>query len=481
MIRAWLLTIVLTFPLLAHALTLDDAVRQALERHPDVRLAQLTPLLDQAQHTQVEGLLDGRLGVTTTASDSRIKTVSPFAASGTTNIQFGYQLNQPLANGDSVAGSFSMVRINQHYPATVPLAFQPSLNPLYQSRIDFSWRKPLLKGRGNPDYHGRLAQADWNEQADRWQIEVVRYQLAGQVLAAFFQHRINQISVRLANDARFRAQQLLDYQKKRESFGLIEKADRLQSEALLATRQTEWVQAQAALASSGVVLQRLLVVKSVPKRLTVAHDRNNNVVNLAKLQQIAHAHRPEFKLLKARLAAANSALKVALADHAVQLDLVGQVGTRAQEGLFKKAFRSGMSVSHRFAQLSLELSDDIGDHVEDAAIQRAEVTREQVVVQQAQAERMIGDSLASIRVTVQTGARLVRVSAKRVRAERNKFHAEMARYQEGRSDTATIIQFEGDLRRAELQEALQQESLRLAERQLQLARGDWSIMAQSHQ
>jgi len=471
-----LLLVFLLLPLPLQAMTLGEAVQQALSRHPDVRLAQLAPLLDQAQRTQVEGLLDGRLGVTAVASDTRTRTVSPFAAFGTSNIQLGYQMTQPLASGDTVSGSFSMVRNRLKYPTTMPLAFQRSLNPLYQSQIDISWRKPLLKGRGNPDYHGQLAVAGFNEQADRWQIEVVRYQLAGQVLAVFFQHRINQISVRLAKDARHRARQLLRYQKKREAFGLIEAADRLQSEALLATRQMELVQAQAALASSGVVLRRLLVVDRLPKRLEVAPSRGVSLPSLALLQRVAHSHRPEFQLLTARLAAAEAELEVAQADDAAQLDLVGQVGTRAQEGLFRRAFRSGLSTSHRFAQLSLELSDDVGGHVGSAAIRRAEVAREQVIVQQAQIARTIGDNLASMRVSVQTGYRLLDASAKRVKAERQKFKAEMLRYREGRSDTATIIQFEGDLRRAELQQALQRESLKLAERQLQLARGDWPVM-----
>ena len=472
-----LLVLGLLLPISAAAMSLEAAVRQAVERHPDLRLAELAPLLDQARRTGVQGMLDGRLGVTASASDSRIRTVSPFAALGTTNIQFGYQLTQPLENGDTVSGSFTMARVNQAYPATMPLAFQPTLNPLYQSQIDFSWRMPLLKGRGNPDYHGKLAAAEATTEADRWQVAVVRYQLAGQVLAAFFQHRINRINLKLAKDARDRARQLLRYQQQREAFGLIEKADRLQSEALLATRQTEVVQAEAALAASAVVLRRLLVVDRLPKRLEVGAMGRVALPPLAQLRRVARRHRPEFKLLKARLAAADAALQRALADDQAQLDLVGQVGTRAQEGLFKRAFRSGLSLSHRFAQLSLELSDDIGGHAASAAIRQAEVAREQVIAQQAQTERAIGDTLARTRVAVATGRRLLQASAARVRAERKKFNAEMARYREGRSDTATLIQFEGDLRRAELQQALQRESLALSERQLQLARGDWPLMA----
>ncbi len=471
------LLLMVMLPCAAHALSLEEAVRQALANHPDIRLAELAPLLDQAQQLQVRGLLDGRFGLTTAASDSRIRTVSPFAASGTTDISFGYQLTQPLESGDSVIGSFSMARNMQHFPATVSKQFQPSINPLYQSQVDFSWRKPLLKGRGNPRFHGQLAQAEANEEADRWKIAVVRDQLAGQVLAAFFQQRIDRINVRLARDARDRARQLLRYQKKREAFGLIEKADRLQSEALLATRQTELAQAEAALAASGVVLRRLLVAERPPRKLEVAQDHVGKLPPLETLQRVAQAHRPEFRLLQARLRAADAAVREARAEDQPQLDLVGQVGTRAQEGLFRRAFRSGLSLSHRFAQLSVELSDDVGGHAEEAALRRAEVMRAQVEAQQAQTQRKIGDELASIRTRIATGRKLLRAYARRVRAERRKFAAEMARYREGRGDTATVIQFEGDLRRAELQQALQRESLTLAEYQLKLARGDWPVVA----
>ncbi|MDQ6964107.1 MAG: TolC family protein, partial [Mariprofundales bacterium] len=433
-------------------------------------------LLDQAQAEQIEGLLDGSFGVTAAASDTRTHTVSPFAAVGTTNIQLGYQMRQPLANGDSITASMLMVRSMQKYPATTPLAFRSLLNPLYQSQIDLIWRTPLLKGRGNPDYHQQRSAARYATEADSWQIEVVRYQLAGEVLAAFFQHRINRIRVQLAKDARHRAQQLLYYQRKQERFGLIEPADRLQSEALLAQRVTDLVQAQAALSASAIQLQRLLAADRVPQQLEVSSHTTESLPTLSQLEQIADDNRPEYRLLAARLAAADAELERAEAADATQLDLVGQVGTRGQEGLFKRAFRSGLSVSHRFAQLSLELSDSVGSHSEQAAIQRAEVAREQVVVQQAQTARKIGDSLALIRSSVETGRRLLHAYTRQVEAEREKFRAEMLRYRAGRSDTATIIQFEGDLRRVTLQQALQEESLKLASYQLRLARGDWSVM-----
>ena len=47
----------------------------------------------------------------------------------------------------------------------------------------------------------------------------------------------------------------------------------------------------------------------------------------------------------------------------------------------------------------------------------------------------------------------------------------MRRYREGRSDTATLVQFEADLRSAELRAELQYLTLLLAERQLAWAKG----------
>ncbi|RMH52896.1 MAG: TolC family protein [Zetaproteobacteria bacterium] len=465
-------------PLSAHALSLEEAVEQALRRHPDITLARLAPLLDQAVRLQLEGMLDGRLGLTAAASDSRIRTVSPFAARQITDIQFGYRYDQPLENGDRVGVGFAMVRDRQKFPASLPQAFQPSLNPLYQSQVDFSWRKRLLKGRGNPDYHEQLARNRASEEADRWRISVVRHQLAGQVVAAFFQQRIDRIQVRLARDARDRARKLLRYQRHREAFGLIEPADRLQSEALLATRTTELAQAEAALAASRVVLQRLLGSDRPPTRLVLVDGgAPSSPPPLAELERIARRHRPEFRMLQAQLAAADAALALARAEDRPQLDLVAQVGTRAQEGRFERAFRSGLSLSHRFAQLSIEFSDEIGGHAAEGAVRRAELQREQVEAQIAQAARKVGDDLAAIRTRIASGRKLLHGHAMQVAAERRKFAAEMARYRAGRSDTATVIQFEGDLRRAELQQALQREALRLAEYQLKLARGDWPVVA----
>jgi outer membrane protein TolC len=75
------------------------------------------------------------------------------------------------------------------------------------------------------------------------------------------------------------------------------------------------------------------------------------------------------------------------------------------------------------------------------------------------------NDLRSARITL-------KASKAQVKAEKKKYQAEMERYQKGRVPTSAVIQFEGDLRAAQLREAIQCVSLGLTESKLALAMGE---------
>jgi len=226
-------------------LALKDVLRIVFAHNTWLKIKQLEEENFQLDAASTKEQLDPRASVKSSLSDETTPTTNPFAPSGTNIALITANITQPLENGSLLSLSASYNRSKTTYPNSVPKAFQATINPTYQHQIDVIYRYPLFKGHDNLAYQAQLKQISANKHAAHWQVMLEQEKLAAQVIQLFFQIAANQVAVELSRDAIFRAQQLLKYQKKREYFGLIEKADRLQAEALLSGRTLELINAQA--------------------------------------------------------------------------------------------------------------------------------------------------------------------------------------------------------------------------------------------
>jgi len=207
------------------------------------------------------------------------------------------------------------------------------------------------------------------------------------------------------------------------------------------------------------------------KLIANEHTLGGEITDLDVSFEIAQAHRPEFHVLNAQLDAAESRLRIARDTRQMQLDVVAEVGTLALDDTAGDIADDAFSTSDHFAGLSLELGDRLGRTAAKADLREAELARQRLLAQRNQVMEQIQDEIARVLSTLTTGEETLKLARQRVAAEKQKFEAEMSRYREGRSDTATIVQFEGELHAAELQAELQLLSLLLADKQYAWTKG----------
>jgi len=454
-------------------LTLDDVLRRVLHQSISLKITRLQKENLKLDRLSIQEQMDNQASITSTLSDETKPTSNPFAPSGTNTALISASILQPLENGARVTLSASYVRSQTIYPSTVPIAFQPSINPTYQQQIDLIYRYPLMKGHDNLAYQATLKQNQANQDASRWQTMVEKEQLAAQVIQLFFQMQANRIAIDTSQDAVLRAKKLLAYQKKREHFGLIEKADRLQAQALLATREMERVNAQATWRNTQTSLNRLMYRPyQTPIQLKLNKQQLQAMPSMQVLQQRALQHRAVFKLLDAQEAAAHALLLAARENDQQQLDVIGQVGTRSLSGSPTTALGQGLTLNNRYLGVSLEWSDSLTPHDVKPSIQKAELALARIQLQRQQASENIKTEISQAMMQYENATMTLASAQKRVVMEKKKFVAEMQRYREGRSDTATLIQFEGALRFAELQSSLQGIQIQWALARMRLATGE---------
>jgi len=459
-------------PVLAQEMTLAEAIQQAISKQPGLTLNRIDTDMADTEIQRIEGMLDPVVTASVGATDDKSPVSSTFQASRTLTGKIGAGISKPLANGDTIGASLAYNRTRQSFnnPAAAQFAL---VNPAYRGQIDLNYRHPLLRGNDRPDYNDALQAASNDVKASRLQRLTVARSLALQVSNAYYQVASDTIQLRLAEQAVQRAKRLLQYQSLRERFGLIEASDRMQAEALLEARRLDRIQASGQLANDRSALNRLLLLPPdqtieptvLPSPATAAPAAFDTLVD------IATSKRPEFAILKARLDAAEARLQQAMDGESSQLDLVAQLGTRSLDTSSGTAAGKAFGTTNHYAALSVEFSDALGNNSARAGIRKAELARSRIVEERRQTLEVVQDDLARTWTSLQSSIPAYRQARLRVAAEQRKLEAELKRYREGRSDTATIVQFEGDFSNAERQAELLAVSLALTTTQLDWAQG----------
>ena len=331
----------------------------------------------------------------------------------------------------------------------------------------------MVAGSGNPNYRYQKEASAEEEKAAQLRIALLKEQIAGQAIGMYAQFVLSDLSLKLAKDAVLRATQLLENQKKRESFGLVEKADRYQTEALLAARKLQLAQAKAEKRAAQTALNRLMYQEANTPLVVKFNSPKIQLQSVSQMLAKAESKRPVFQVLAAQYKAAEAQLSLAQTSDDYQLDLIGQVGTRALDGNAGTAFTKGFNPVHdRYIGISVEFSDVLDNKSSHAAVQKGVLALEGINIERRKALMDLQTEIATLLNDLHSAKITLKASKAQVKAEKKKYQAEMERYQKGRTPTSAVIQFEGDLRAAQLREAIQRVSLGLTEYKLALAVGE---------
>jgi len=455
------------------ALTLKSVLQNILATHPDLELNAVDVSIAGTASDQIDARLDPELSGRVGLRDDQVPVISDFQAAETNFLDATGTVVRPATNGSTLSATIDYSRTYQGFQS--PFAAQlAKFNPAYRGSISLQYRYPLFRGSGRPDYREGLAAADAERRALTVQRRLIARMLSLEGLQQYFQLLSDGINVRIAEVAVDRAGRLLDYQRFREQFGLVERADRVQAEALVATRKLELESAQARQTLDRVSLNRLMH-RSPDRPLLALIDRRRLIAGRHTYpDSIAAAmkNRPEFDVLDARRDAAKARLRQAQDGERPQLDVVAELGTLSLDDNVGTSLARSLSPDDRFAGVALELSDRVGRKSAKADVRKAELDLQRIDVERRQADERVRDEVAAALTTLSTGDETLRLARARADAENRKFEAEMSRYREGRSDTATILQFESELHAAELQADQQELALLLADRQMVWALGN---------
>ena len=403
-------------------------VAGGLRASPALRVSDYEAAIADAELERAESALDPVFGLRLGVSDDRSPVLSGFQPSESRTAVITGTLNQALGSGGDLGVTVDYSRTRQQFDT--PFAAQLALlNPAYRGGVAVNYRHPLFRGAGRIDYRETLAIAATGIETARLQHHVLLRALMLQTLEFYFRLLADEIGIGLADGSLDRARRLVEHQRFRERFGLIDAAERMQSEALLAARALELQRAQAQARASRVALNRLMLRDVDAPLQPVAPPAQPGAPTLEDAVSQAVAVRPELQLLQRELEIAEAHIRMVRETTRPQLDLIVEAGVFALD-------REPLDASSSIRAIGFRPVGGAARYARPARRARWTAGRgtgtKRLIARRQQLSEQLRDELSVLHVTLHSVRNLAPVRQRACGTPEIRGRAE--RYRDGRSD-----------------------------------------------
>jgi outer membrane protein TolC len=308
-------------------LTLDDAIRLAMANNLDIRIDQTA--IDMAKDNVHRQFAPFDPVANASFNDSRSKTQTSSQLQGasvlntlTQNTQFGY--TQTLPTGTNIQTTFLSSKTSTNSDFF-------TLNPFFATSWTFQITQPLLKNFGvfankAPIY---IAQRNLRQSEATFQGEVNDILLS--VISQYWNVVLARESLLVQKQSYEEAQQSYEHDKKALSLGALPPLDIYRSEAEVAARRVNLIQAEYALKQiedqfrQVIAADRDPVLNAIDLVLTEKSDPPDRLleIDIASALSLALANRPELEASRQQLAADEMSIRLAHNNLRPDLELSG--------------------------------------------------------------------------------------------------------------------------------------------------------------
>lgn len=454
------------------ALTLDEAVRRAIENNPDLAIVRLDTDVEAARggeaktaFTPVFGTVLGRSSTVTPPANfllgERGVDVDDFFSST------GVRQRLPWGSG-TWSISWDTARTSTDNPLT-------SFDPTLESGVQLAFSQPLLRDRKIDSARHQYAVSKRNVAASDLRFREVVVQTIAAVKQAYWTLKATRANVDVQQRSLDLARQLSRENKVRVDAGQIPPIDLVQAEAEVAQRRENLIRAQAAAGDAEDALRRLIVN---PNDVGFWQVRIEAVDGLSPVNElpdvdgaVARALDQRYDIRRAGVDLENATSEIAFLDNQRLPDVRfetsyrgnGLAGTQFLRGSgfpgpvigtrnrsYGDALGQAFSDDYPSWSVGVTVSYPLGQSLEEASRVRAQIER-----------RQVSSRIESLRIeaaeTVRRAGRQVTSTAERVEAARagaalaeERLDSEQRRFEVGLSTTFLVTQAQRDLLEAQV-------------------------------
>jgi outer membrane protein len=452
-------------------LTVDDAIKLALDRNLDISVQRLNP---QAFDFSLAGLRAVyRPTLTSTVSQNSAttpstQTISGAAAgtgisAGTTTYNAGIAQNVPWGGGN-----FALVLNNNRQSTTSLTAL---FDPAYNTNWSATYTQPLLRGFRIDNNRQQLVVTKLNQDISEIQLQATIINTLANVRNAYWDLVFGVESVAVARRSVELAEQLVTDNRVRVEIGTMAPIDVVQAQAQAATQRQNLATAEGTRRTTEIALKRLIVsgtqdpVWNATLEPTERPDFEPAPIDVAGAVSRAIENRTDLAQVRKNLQVNDVTLNYLRNQTLPQVDvsarygLVGQGGTQfitsgtginrvitgTIPGGYGDALRSLVDRNYPTWNVAVNVSYPIGISAQEATVARARVQQNQVEAQIRQIELQVATDVTNAATNVQNNVERVEAAQAAREFSQRQLEAEQSKFEVGMSTNYFVVQAQRDL------------------------------------
>jgi outer membrane protein len=457
-------------------LTLDEAVKAALDHNLDIAVQRLNPEVNDIAYASLRAIY--RPSLTSTLSTQSTTTPSNSTTSGGTgagapvvsglgNFNGGVAQSVPWGGGSFVAN------LNNDRVTTV------SLNSLYNPRYDTNWSgvytQPLLRNFAIDANRQQLGIAKINRDMSDVQLRSTITNTLSNVRNAYWDYVFAVQSVDVAQQSLDLAQQLVKDNQTRVEVGTMAPIDVVSAQSQAAAARQNLVVAQSTSHTAEIALKRLLVAGTQDPIWTSTIDPVDRpdfrpeAIDIDAAVRRALNERTDITLAKMTVQENDITLKYLSNQLKPQADFVGTYGlvgiggtqlvkdpnslngvsTTTIPGGYGNALSTLLHTNYPRWTAQVNISYPLGLSSQQASVAKARVQLNQIQAQLKQVELQVATDVTNAVVTARSNAERVQAAQAAREFAQKTLEAEQSKFEVGMSTNYNVIQIQRDLATAQ--------------------------------
>jgi outer membrane protein TolC len=463
-------------------MSLDEAVKFALDRNLDIAVQRLTPQINDTAYASIQSIyhpgLTSFVSQASTAGlpTSQLQVSAGGAGTETSQLQYNGGIAQSVPWG---GGAFQVALNNSRGTTTSNNAL---FNPAFQSNWSGIYTQPLLRNFRIDSTRQQLQVTKINGDISDVQLRATITNTLSNVRNAYWDYVFAVQAVEVAQQSLDLATKLVQDNQTRVEVGTMAPIDVVQAQSEQATRRQNLVTAQSAKRTTELSLKRLIVSGTQDANWNAEikpiylPDFRPEPIDIEAAVRRALSERTDLAIAQKTIQGNDVTLRFLQDQLRPQVDLqttyglagiggpylardLTQLGSPVtlQPGGINDAFGSLFRSAYPRWTVALNVTYPLGLSSQEASVARARVQLNQVQAQMKQIELQVATDVTNAAITVQNSGEAVQASQAAREFAEKKLEAEQSKFEVGMSTNYFVVQAQRDLndaRNSELRQIL---------------------------
>jgi outer membrane protein len=457
------------------SLTLEDAVKRALENNLDIAVQRIGQQMFDVNFASIRSVYSPTLTSTVSTQQSRNASTSTIsgAATGTAIVNDTLVFNGALGQDVPWGGGNFNVTLDNRRQATTSLT--ATVNPQYTPTWSATYIQPLLRDFKIDATRQQLLVTRINPDISEIQLQQTTMNTVASVRNAYWDYVFAVQSVDVARQSLVLADELLRNNQTKVEIGTMAPIDVVQAQSQAAQQRQALVTAEGTRRTAEIALKRLIVSGTADPLWTATiepvdrPDFRPEPVDLTAATKRALASRSDVLQVRKNLEANDITLRLLNNQKLPQVDLQTRYATTGIGGTTFITAGSGVNrevlevrpggyldaLNTLFRNrlptwsMALNISYNLGTSVTDASLARARIQQSQIDVQLRQLDLVVTSDVSNSAIQVQNAAERVQAAQASRDLAQQQLDAENSKFGVGMSTNYQVVLAQRDLATAQ--------------------------------